>query len=633
MKQLFTATFLLISLSAFCQLTSEQRLQDSIIGWDPKNYYDRNYKPQTSAVGRQKEAYVNKFAEWIKASYTPVGGLGEYQRFISPIGCSVAFSVWDVAFDHLDAERHFRPIGETGYPRFYIATNTLAGTWQIDFMSRSDEWYFTMQPNGYAPNDTEKKKRADADPKISPSASPFVTWRNDWYAVYLAPGNRLPINPVTKGEFLQAAMNRMDYLQDSLVREDLAKEYRKDDATRQKIVDARKTEIDRYRDNVRELLAKYASRAGEPAEVPNRQFTYHDLINGSWDVFTRGPNTIYYPVYKIEASTIREMAEARPVWVSVLFPFQTKNDGNKFYEMYRSMTENVNYQYIHDYFFNPEKVKGVAYSPLNKETLEQRLASYRSRNAHNLSAPVKTDDAGGGFFTENFSRTAEGGEPQDWFFYRPGSTAFTVSTIAGESGKWLKLGKGRSIKPTLLKSPLPANFSLEYDVATDKGFTSRSGGACELTITNRKVLANNDVTGMSSDPHSANITIRTEAGSESDFNNNNYRGVLRVTISNTPEANEENFVKGITATYPLKEFTDSKSKVHIRFAVTNGDVSVAVNDRVVIGPGDFKMTYGGACKLCGVPAGLQFRSFLLNNVTDSRSDASVYVSNIRLLKK
>src|ERR1700741_989411 len=43
------------------------------------------------------------------------------------------------SFNYLDAQKHFRPISETGLPRFYMAANQLSGVWNIDFMSRSDE--------------------------------------------------------------------------------------------------------------------------------------------------------------------------------------------------------------------------------------------------------------------------------------------------------------------------------------------------------------------------------------------------------------------------------------------------------------------------------------------------------------
>lgn len=631
--KLITLSFLIfLSNPLFAQLSKEQRLQDSVIGWDPKNYYDRNYKPQATAAGRQKETYLNKFAEWMKQSYTPVAGLGEYQRFVNAGNSSVLFSIWDVGYDYLDAQKHFRPIGETGYPRFYMATNMLAGTWNIDFMCKPDEWYFTMQPNGcraQTPLESDAKMKG-RDPHIAPNAYPYITWINDWDAVYLAPGNKLPIIPVSKGEFLQAALKRMDYLQDSLIQEDWKKESRKDEATKNNIISLRKKEIDRYRDNIGELLNKYNKQLSEPAMVANWQFTYHDIITGSWDVFHRGPNTMYYPVYKMDAATIRQITtDPKPAWVAILFPYQTKSDGNKSYEMYLSLTQHLNYEYIYNYFFDPAKVKDVDYKPLNEDKLKARLDAYRNKNNYNLKAVAAVAKEPGVHFREDFSGNSEGSEPAGWFYYKAGTKPFSVTTLAGEKGKWLKLGFGRAIKPSLLQAPLPANFLLEYDVATDKNYNGRTGGAATLTITNNALLPNNDV-GRSPAGNGAIIEIRTEAGNEADYNNNNYRGILRVDIRNNPEQNEQNYSKGIRAEYALKEFTDKRSSVRIGVKVSDGQVYITVNGKTVIQPSDFKMTYGAPCKLCGVPQGLRFRDILFRNNTNDNNTVEVYIGNIKI---
>ena len=45
-------TTVLLSLPLAAQLTTEQRIQDSVIGWWSNNYWDRSWKPQTDPVGR-----------------------------------------------------------------------------------------------------------------------------------------------------------------------------------------------------------------------------------------------------------------------------------------------------------------------------------------------------------------------------------------------------------------------------------------------------------------------------------------------------------------------------------------------------------------------------------------------------
>ena len=48
------------------QTNKEQRIQDSVIGWDAKNRYDKLKVPADEA-GKQKLAIINKMAEWLKA--------------------------------------------------------------------------------------------------------------------------------------------------------------------------------------------------------------------------------------------------------------------------------------------------------------------------------------------------------------------------------------------------------------------------------------------------------------------------------------------------------------------------------------------------------------------------------------
>ena len=73
---------------------------------------------------------------------------------------------------------------------------------------------------------------------------------------------------------------------------------------------------------------------------------------------------------------------AVPQWLAIWFRYETKEDGNKLYEMYRSLTENINYDYIYKYFFDPEKVKGIPYRPANEDQLNARLDAYRKRKTN-----------------------------------------------------------------------------------------------------------------------------------------------------------------------------------------------------------------------------------------------------------
>jgi hypothetical protein len=193
-----------------------------------------------------------------------------------------------------------------------------------------------------------------------------------------------------------------------------------------------------------------------------------------------------------------------------------------------------------------------------------------------------------------------------------------------EAGLW------HSGKPTPVKKTLPENFTLEYDVVTDGGFTSRTGGAINLSLNTRPATANGSETEAG---NGSKISIAIIAGNERDYDNNNYMGALRVKINSIPEVNKENYPDGLTYEYPLREFTNKKTKVHVAVKVKDNVVTVLINNMPVAVSTNFKMTYGGKCISCGVPAGTKFNSIYWTNSTNDAGNVNVYISNVKITKE
>ena len=195
--------FSLLIVPGFCQLTPEQRIQDSVIGWWSDNYWDRNWKPQTDPVGKKKEAHLKNIIEWMKKSYTPVGGLGTVTRYLQNGGYGVKFMVWNVSHEKewTDAKGNFKPIPEEN-TKFYISVNKLFGAYPATFINKPGLYLFTWQPDGYDNASSNNNKRPAG---IHPNAAKYITVRNEMQNIILAPDNKLPIIPVTKGEYLQLA--------------------------------------------------------------------------------------------------------------------------------------------------------------------------------------------------------------------------------------------------------------------------------------------------------------------------------------------------------------------------------------------------------------------------------------------
>jgi hypothetical protein len=626
------AVFLVVTASA--QLTPEERIQDSVIGWWSNNQYD-HLKPQTDPVAKKKEANLNKMVEWMKKSYIPVGGLGTTSRYISKYSYGVNGLVWNVSHDKMwtDAKGNFRPIPEEN-TKFYMVANIIYGASDSRFLSSTDEWYLTVEPDGYGSSNDEVKYRNGFDPRIHPNAYKYLTWINDMHTVYLAPGNKLPMIPVTRGELLDRAEASINdrFLADK--RKEKEGYWPGNTKAIEEAMQYEQTTADKYRANIRMLRERYKNALQEPAYVSDQQLTLYSFQTDP-DIFSvkelERKLKHFYPVYKIDKATIQKLQGDQPLWIAVSYPYETKERGNQLYEMYTALSQNINYDYIYNYFYDPEKIKGIAYTPANEAQLNARLDAYRKKNGASIQPVVNPASiASGAFFFDDFSSSNEGGEPVNWYYYKTGTKPYTIKTLKGLKGKWLQLGYGRTIKPSLLKT-IPTNFKLDFDLATDGNFTGRTGGAAVLTLTSNKLQTNNDM-ALGANGKGATITLRIESGNEADYNNN-YRGVLRVDISNTPELNEENYSKGIRAEYPLTQFTDKKTTVHITLQAQNGNISALVNNKNVIESKDFKMTYGGNCKLCGIAPDIQFTNILFNNVTNDSDNVGVYLSNVKITKQ
>jgi hypothetical protein len=263
-----------------------------------------------------------------------------------------------------------------------------------------------------------------------------------------------------------------------------------------------------------------------------------------------------YQVYKIDAALRAKMESDTPQWIAIAFPFATKEKGNKLFEMYSALSQNFNYDYVYNYFFDAEKVKGIPYKPTNEEQLTARLNNYRKKNAAAITPIVNADALPATtFFFDDFSSSNEAGTPVNWFFRKYGKHA-VVTTLKNQPGKWLKLGYNTAVNPSLLKKPVPENFTLEYDVVTDGDFTSRTGGAVKLTLNTRTASADGtEINGG----NGSSVSIEIASGNERDYDNNNYMGIVRVKINSTPDLNKENNASGLSYDYALREFTNKKT--------------------------------------------------------------------------
>lgn len=615
---------------SFAQLNPEQRIQDSVIGWWNNPYFDNKLKLDNTPLEKKKIANVDKFVEWMKKSYTPVGGLGTFTRYVNKNNYKVLFLVWNVSFEKewLDAKGHFKPIDEENTP-FRINANIIPASYPVTFLNTPDQFFFTWPPDGYGGADPNKK---NMDPRIHPNVYKYITHINEDVTVFLAPNNKLPFIPVTIGDYLRESEGSLDRnFQNE--KEKINKQW-SDIKSRENAYTYKQNEFDRYRAAIAKWREKYKNKLNEPAVIRHMQPTIISQFFGDIDPFAISENEKamkqYYPVFKLDAATIEKCKTDQPQWIAVSLPYETKERGNQLYEMYTAITQNLNYDYIYNYFFDPEKVNGVAYKPANEDQLNARLNSYRKKTAIANNASANTTSLTPNvFFMDDFSTSTEDGDPANWYFRKFGEHS-SIASVKGQTGKWLNLGYNNVVSPALLKKPLSENFTLEYDMVTDGEFFSGTGGAASLILNTRP--SNTDGTENTYN-NGTRVTINIVSGNEANHNDNNYRGNIKIDINSTPSVNNQNFSEGIFYTYPLREFTDKKTKVHVAVKVKGAVLTVLINNKQVAVSKDFKMLYGGSCISCGLPAGTRFNGVFWKNTTNDAENVKVYISNVKISKE
>lgn len=618
---LFLLTAMYINTHA--QYTREERLADSVIGWWPENKYDK-LKAGTDAVSQQKIKNINLFAEWVKKTFTPVGGIGSYQRYINDIYYGVAFDVWDVA-SKLENGR-YRPEGHTNIT-FRMEANRIQGAYDIYFMNAPGKpVYFAWEPDGYAETQQLADKRKGSDSKISSNAYAFLPRINELHTVYLVPGNKLPIISVTKGELLdQAEASLANVLENE--RKDATQKYQRDTRSIEYAMEYKRKEVEKYRSKIQQLRKKHIATLNEPAVINALQPTMESFDTDP-DIFDLNtwagaqPLKHTYPVYKMDVATIEKARSATPLWIALSFPFQTKADRTKAYEIYRALTENFNYAYVYNYFFSPEKVKGIAYTPVDPEGLKARLDGYRNKYKKEAIVTIAKNEKlqAGSLLYDNFSKDAPGTKPAGWLV--PDNDRNTlVTTLKGESDHWLSLSYNKTVKPATISS-LPSDFILSFDLLTG-AFTGVTGGRLTITL--------GGSTGTGANKKSTQFFFEITSGQAAAFRaNHNYRGLARVRLSNIPSKMSYNDQGGF-AELPQAFFTDEKRKVRVTIKKQEGNISVLLDNKPFISSAGLKTRYNDKpCGDCTIPTGILFNKIEIQNMTQDAGEVGTYITNFNI---
>ncbi|RXK62110.1 hypothetical protein ESA94_03600 [Lacibacter luteus] len=635
-------TFFLIN-HLTAQLTAEQRIQDSVIGWWNNNRFDNKIKPTADPVQKRRVQICDSIASWVKKSYTPVASLGTFTRYNGDLSYGVSFDAWNVSHDKkwTDEKGRFKPIPEEN-TTFALEVNTLPAVTPVDFLNHEKDFYFLLEPDEYMTEQTANRRKG-IDFKNNSNIRRFITRiTNGQNWVMLAPGNISPFVQVTIGEFLdkaEASIAKEKIKEKEIVDRTFSGNGERDKQSRLQAWSHKEKQFEIVLARINKWRQVHKNRLQEPATFrASQQSVLTGFNTDDIDPFSlreiEKQRKQYQIVYKITKEVVEKCKADKPQWITAWWSFAGAADGVKDFELSTAMMENINYEYIYNYFFSPEKINGISYKPANEEQLQQRLNAYRTKYRNSaIEVPNTKPAASGAFFFDDFSTGTIGTTPRNWYHEKGGVEPFTLNKVNGFDGNWLKLSYGRRISPSFLKNPLPQNFKMEFDVVTDPNFTTRTGGNVELILNTEKINQTNQNQESRLFTNGTVLKIEIHSGNDADADNNNYRGLIKASINSSPTVNRENFEEGIYAERPLRAFNGKKNKVHISILVKDGKVTILANEQPVIQPADFKMKYGGACVLCGVPTGRSFNFLAFNNITNNAKETGVYISNIKITKE
>lgn len=378
--QLYLLTLMAAANSAApAQQIPSQTFQDSVIGWMKVYKFTGVRSPMTVDAKRYSPAQLSigdSLANWIQASYTPKGALGDVIRSVSPklglydkndAALPQTYGAYAKTYTELKRDANGKLVPFTNsHLTWSILANAVFGE-PLQVLNTPTQYYFLL-PNFGSTATAVKPDAARYDLSRHPALNRFITYFNDQLKsttvnatyVVLAKDNKLPFVTITKAEYLDKLAGAIDS------KHAAEKEY----ATKSWPEGTARANALRHADDLHQtrmaLLEnnrqRYSSRLQEPAKVFSLQpdvflENYKDVFEGSG-----GPGE-RYAVYKIDPA-MNELAKTdKPQWILVWWNGDLLDPVGK--QQIDAIVNNFDFQYVYDFFFDPEKVKGRSYRPLH----------------------------------------------------------------------------------------------------------------------------------------------------------------------------------------------------------------------------------------------------------------------------
>jgi len=480
---------LLLSLSHTFSLFAQKygTYQDEYLGWIRVYKFKgatKTFQLENKKYSIPQLSIIDSFANWIQASYTPKGTLGDLIKYVSPKTGQYNADRYNVAVPHSYGVRavsylflkksgmKWVPENNLGYG-WSIGANDIPLNYRHQDLETGKTCFFTIPR--LSDNDGEEKALYDLAKypvinKYFHQVSPKYGSTQRINHVILSKNNVYPFVQLTIGEALLYAEEAMPFK----LAEEL-KDIRANNIGREKEIEiqSRQAEVNfaKCRETLAQMKEKYKNHLGEPAYTDGGILS--DLRNG-YDFFTnakldeqgRVDNTL--PLLRIKPELEMLCKTDKPQWIMIKWYGGAMNDAS-FKHMHESIINNFDFDYVYNFFFEPEKVKGVAYKPKRSPTFEEKLVETEKSDVGK-----KNETDASVFLFEDFSSTPEGKMPQGWNA-NLNSKGQKPAVIKEAGQKWINLN-GHVVHVNKLNKNLPQNFTASFDVFVRKGFHWGSPG-------------------------------------------------------------------------------------------------------------------------------------------------------------
>lgn len=303
-----------------------------------------------------RQAWIDTFADMIKRSYSPFGGLPQAFRNINPyrkgmddyrpVEYGVSFVIQDPTIKAGEITRS--PIPSLTGVNLYA--NALPGAEVAWALSTPDKLYFTMRfyPDGSLVDPQERIEQSAeiAAVKRAVGRDCIVMTLGGNMSVWLIPGNRLPVRAVTIGEALDAAEAGLKRKQAS------------DQPSDPLTYNARMAGLTRAR-------SRHAGDLNRPASVADFQFGLASFQgqNDPFESYMRQPT---WPLYTVDPAVYARAAAGGPQWLVFSFPNPRYRLMPRDKALYADMTQRFDYQSAYEAVLAPGATPAsakAAYAP------------------------------------------------------------------------------------------------------------------------------------------------------------------------------------------------------------------------------------------------------------------------------